>query len=158
MDAIINLRCFRLKNGSNNRLVTKFRNFKRFFIRKDLTIETPFLHNFKLSFLNVDFEQKIEISYRLRRCCMYLFFYSQSTITHSDLSKLIAFTEVSFGHEKILRKVSWCPNYFMDKKQSVNFHLDFSFFNHSIKRKIMDDDQAALRCAAFNCCSCNLFH
>ena len=89
---------------------------------------------------------------------MYLFFYSQSTISHSDLSKLIAFTEVSFGHEKILREVGWCPNYFMDKRQSVNFHLDFIFFNHSTKRKIMYDDQAALRCAAFNCCSCNLFH
>ena len=125
---------------------------------KGLTIEKQFLHNFKLSFLNVDFEQKIEISYCLRRCCMYLFFYSQSTISHSDLSKLIAFTEVSFGHEKILREVGWCPNYFMDKRQSVNFHLDFIFFNHSTKRKIMYDDQAALRCAAFNCCSCNLFH
>ena len=41
---------------------------------KDLKIENQFLHNFKLSFLNVDFEQKLEISYRLGRCCMYLFF------------------------------------------------------------------------------------
>ena len=135
MDAKINLRYFRLKNGSNNRSVTKFRN---------LTIKKQFPHNSKLSFLNVDFEQKIEILYRLGRCCVYLFFDTQSTINHSNLSKLIEFTEVSFGHEKFLREVGWYANYLMNKRESGNFHLDFIFFNHLSNRKIMDDDQGVL--------------
>lgn len=40
---------------------------------KDLTIERQFLYNFKVSFLNVNFEQKIEILHRVQRYCMYLF-------------------------------------------------------------------------------------
>lgn len=125
---------------------------------KDLTIERQFLYNFKVSFLNVNFEQKIEILHRVQRYCMYLFFDSQSTLNHSDASILVEFTEVSFGQEKILREVGWCANYLMDKRQSSNFHLHFLFSNHSPNCKIVDHDQTVLRYAACNCFPCKPFN
>lgn len=125
---------------------------------KDLTIERQFLYNFKVSFLNVNFEQKIEILHRVQRYCMYLFFDSQSALNHSDASILVEFTEVSFGQEKILREVGWCANYLMDKRQSSNFHLHFLFSNHSPNCKIVDHDQTVLRYAACNCFPCKPFN
>lgn len=125
---------------------------------KYLTIERQFLHNFKVGFLNVTFEQKIEILRRARRCCMYLFFDSQSALNNSDASILVEFAEVSFGQEKILREVDWCANYLMDKRQSTNFHLHFLFFNHSPNCTIVDHDQTVLRYAACNRFPCKSFN
>ena len=112
---------------------------------KDLTIEKRFLHNFKVNFLNVNFQQNVELSHHVRRCCMYLFFDSQSTLNHSNATKLLEFTEVSFGQEKNLREVGWCAIYLMDKRQSSSFHLDYIFLYHSRNPKIVDDYQAVLR-------------
>ena len=59
------------------------------FLGKDLTIEKDFLQNLELSFQEEHFNQKIEFSYNVGKCCMYVSFESQSLPGHGDMLKLV---------------------------------------------------------------------
>ena len=59
------------------------------FLGKDLTIEKDFLQNLELSFQEEHFNQKIEFSYYVGKCCMYLSFELQSLPGHGDMLKLV---------------------------------------------------------------------
>ena len=59
------------------------------FLGKDLTIEKDFPQNLELSFQEEHFNQKIEFSYYVGKCCMYVSVESQSLPGHGDMLKLV---------------------------------------------------------------------
>ena len=70
-----------------------------------LTTEKDFLQNF---------EQKIEFSYYVGKCCMCLSFQAEYFLSREDVLKLVVLTEEHFASEKKLRELGWCANYMKD--------------------------------------------
>ena len=67
---------------------------------KYLTTEKDFLQKVELSFKKQNFEQKIELSYCVGKCCMCLFFQAEYFPSHEDVLKLVVLTEEDFAREK----------------------------------------------------------
>ena len=72
---------------------------------KDLTTEKDFLQKVELNFKEPNFEQKIEFSYYVGKCCACLFFQVEYSPSHEDVLKLVVLTEEHFAREK--NKRTW---------------------------------------------------
>ena len=70
------------------------------FLGKGLTIEKDFLQNLELSFQEKHFNQKIEFSYYVGKCCMCVYFESQSLPGRGDVLKLVELTGEHFSRKK----------------------------------------------------------
>ena len=64
---------------------------------KDLTTEKDFLQKVELTFKEQSFEQKIEFSYYVGKCCMCLSFQAEYFPSHEDVLKLVVLTEEYFA-------------------------------------------------------------
>ena len=105
------------------------------FLGKDLTIEKDFLQNLELSFQEEHFNQKIEFSHYVGKCCICVSFESQSLPGHGDVLKLVELSEEHFPRKKKLRELGWCANYMMDKRENNDLLIDlFSSIIHLIVR------------------------
>ena len=124
---------------------------------KDLTIEKDFLQNVELSFQEEHFNQKIEFSYYVGKCCMCVSLESQSLPGHGDVLKLVELTEEHFSQKKELRELGWCVNYMMDKRENSDLLIDFVFINYLPNRRIVDDQQSVVNFELCNCYFCSTF-
>ena len=70
---------------------------KDFFLGKDLTTEKDFLQKVELSLKEQNFEQKIEFSYYVGKCCMCLSFQAEYVPSHEDVLKLVVQIEEHFA-------------------------------------------------------------
>ena len=124
---------------------------------KDLTIEKDFLQKVELSFQEEHFNQKIEFSYYVGKCCMCVSFESQSLPGHGDVLKLVELTEEHFSQKKELRELGWCVNYMMDKRENSDLLIDFVFINYLPNPRIVDDQQSVVNFELCNCYFCSTF-
>ena len=74
------------------------------FLGKDLTIEKDFLQNLELCFQEEHFNQKIQVSYYVGKCCMCVSFESQSSLGHGDVLKLVDLTKEHFFRKKKIKR------------------------------------------------------
>ena len=70
------------------------------FLGKDLTTEKEFLQKLEISFKEQNFEQNIEFSHYVGKCCMCLSFQAEYFPSHEDVLKLVVLTEEYFAREK----------------------------------------------------------
>ena len=127
------------------------------FLGRYLTTEKDFLQKAELSFKKQNFEQKIEFSYYVGKCCMCLSFQVEYFPSHEDVLKLTVLTEKHFVQEKKLRELGWCANYMMDKRENNDFMTDFVLINYSPNRRIIDDQQPIDDFELCNCYFCIFF-
>ena len=64
------------------------------------TFYKDFLQNLELSFQEEHFNQKIESSYYVGKCCMCIYFESESLPGHGNALKLVELIEVQFSRKK----------------------------------------------------------
>ena len=64
------------------------------------TFYKDFLQNLELSFQEEHFNQKIESSYYVGKCCMWIYFESESLPGHGNALKLVELIEVQFSRKK----------------------------------------------------------
>ena len=69
-------------------------------MRNHLTTKKDFLQKVELSFKEQNFEQKIELSYCVGKCCMCLFFQGEYFPSHEDVLELVVLTEEDFARKK----------------------------------------------------------
>ena len=63
------------------------------FLGKDLTTKKDLLQKVEFSFKEQNFEQKIELSYYIGKCCMCLSFQAEYFPSHEDVLKVVVLTE-----------------------------------------------------------------
>ena len=66
---------------------------KNSFLGKDLTTKKDLLQNVEFNFKEQNFEQKIEFSYYIGKCCMCLSFQAEYFPSHEDVLKVVVLTE-----------------------------------------------------------------
>ena len=66
---------------------------KNSFLGKDLTTKKDLLQNVESNFKEQNFEQKIEFSYYIGKCCMCLSFQAEYFPSHEDVLKVVVLTE-----------------------------------------------------------------
>ena len=66
---------------------------KNSFLGKDLTTKKDLLQNVEFNFKEQNFEQKMEFSYYIGKCCMCLSFQAEYFPSHEDVLKVVVLTE-----------------------------------------------------------------